>query len=289
MRGATGSFVRPLDAAPTSSGATVFFIAFDSMSGAPAVFRQNMSGMVSVVSQGDPLVAPMSLALSADDMRIYVADPEATAMGMGIAPEDGAILSMSAEGGMVSVVGLGTSVHHPRAIAIHGMPEQLTFVATADDGSAGVFRVGTAGGTPLRLDMGSALQNPGGLAVANDGTVYVLDARGDGPNSAAIYRIASTGGMPTPVVARGLRAGFPSGIALSRDGTRLLAAGQDPGNGPGALLWVRTDGTMAESPASFGMATGLTLPCGLHRARNADIYGIADESASDTGQIFTAR
>ena len=39
--------------------------------------------------------------------------------------------------------------------------------------------------------------------------------------------------------------------------------------------WVRIDGTMAESPASFGPTSGLAFPCGLHRARNADVYSMS--------------
>ncbi|MBI5514900.1 MAG: hypothetical protein HY909_14085 [Deltaproteobacteria bacterium] len=286
----SSGFSRPVDAVPTASGATVFLLAYGNVDGVPVptVLRRGMAGAPSVVVQGDPLAAPTGLAISNDDMRLYIADPAGTrAMDV---PDDGAIYSVSTEGGMVSVVNTGGSIHNPVAVALHGDGTELTILARDDMGVFGVFRVGTAGGTPRRLDTGGGLQSPSGLAVANDGTVYVLDTRGGGEASGTLLRVPSMGGAPMVLVSGGLIMSFPAGLALSRDGTRLLVSGFDPGNGPGVLTWVRTDGTAPDSPMPFAPMMGLlATPSGLHRARLADVYAIADEGSGDTGSVLLAR
>jgi sugar lactone lactonase YvrE len=283
-------FSRPVDVVPTASGATVFILGYVTMDGrpVPTVLRRGMTGAPSVVVQGDPLAAPSGLAISNDDLRLYIADPAGTrAMDT---PDDGAIFSVSTEGGMVSVVNTGGSVHHPVAVALHGDGAELTFLARDDMGNFGVFRVGTAGGTPRRLDTGNTLRAPSGLTVANDGTVYVLDARGAGATSGTLVRVPAAGGAPEALIQRGLEMNFPAGIALSRDGARLLVSASDPGNGPGVLTWVRTDGTAPDAPMPYAPMMGLlATPSGLHRARMADVYAIADEGSGDTGSILLAR
>ena len=106
----------------------------------------------------------------------------------------------------------------------------------------------------------------------------------------AVFRIAA-GAAPARIVGR-LHMGLPAGITLSRDERRLLVAGWDVETGPGRLTWVAVDGTGAMSPMASSAL--LTSPVGLGRARNADIYGIADDTATDTaaaswGAVFTAR
>jgi sugar lactone lactonase YvrE len=137
--------------------------------------------------------------------------------------------------------------------------------------------------------MGGALRDPSALAVAADGTTYVTDGRADS-GLGAVFRIP-TSGAPARIVGR-LRMGLPAGIALSRDERRLLVAGWDVETGPGRLTWVGVDGMGAMSPMALGAP--LTSPVGLSRARNADIYGIADDTATDMaaaswGAVFTAR
>lgn len=286
------AFETPLDAVLTASGSTAFFLARDAQR-QPALFRM-MPGATTpstVTLSGVRLTFPTGLAISADDATLFVADQAADRGVMGFA-DQGAILSVSAEGGAATAINIGTLVR-PRAVAVHGSPAQLTFLAFNDDGAPVLARVPVAGGTPTTLVMGAPLVDPSALTVASDGTVYVTDARGAGPASGTVLRVPSAGGTPT-VIYRRARMGSPAGIALSRDERSLLVAMSDPETGPGLAIWLAVDGTSPRALSTFGGATGLMSPVGLHRARSADVFVIADDTAADAtatgfGAVFTAR
>ena len=283
------SFSTPLTVVLTASGVTSYFTA-RTPGGVATLFRSAGGGTAptTVAVTGVSLVFPTGLAIAGDDSRLYIADQAAnrgmTGMGIG----EGALLSVAAEGGTATALDIGM-LRRPRAVAAHGSPEQLTFIAIQDDGTPVVARIAATGGSVTVIAMGGALRDPSAVAVAADGTAYVTDGRADS-GLGAVFRIP-TGGTPARIVGR-LRMGLPAGIALSRDERRLLVAGWDVETGPGRLTWVGVDGMGAMSPMSLGAP--LTSPVGLSRARNADIYGIADDTATDTaatswGAVFTVR
>lgn len=286
------SFSTPLTVVLTASGATSYFTA-RTPAGVATLFRGAGAGMTptAVPITGVALVFPTGMAISADDNRLYIADQAANRARTGIGTEEGALLSVATEGGAATALDIGT-LRRPRGVAVHGSPEQLTFIAIQDDGTPVVARMAAAGGTVTVLAMGggaSPLRDPSAVAVAADGTAYVTDSRADN-GLGAVFRIPM-GGTPARIVAR-LHMGLPAGIALSRDERRLLVAGWDVETGPGRLTWVGVDGMGAMSPMALGAP--LTSPVGLSRARNADIYGIADDTATDMaavsfGAVFTAR
>jgi sugar lactone lactonase YvrE len=277
------SFSTPLTVVLTASGATSYFTA-RTPAGAAALFRSAGAGMTptAVPVTGVALVFPTGMAISGDDNRIYIADQAANRAMTGSGTEEGALISIPTEGGAATALNIG-ALRRPRAVTAHGTPEQLTPV---------VARMAATGGTVTVLAMGggtSPLRDPSAVAVAADGTTYVTDGRADS-GLGAVFRIPM-GGAPARIVGR-LRMSHPAGIALSRDERRLLVAGWDVETGPGRLTWVGVDGAGAMSPMALGAP--LTSPVGLTRARNADIYGIADDTATDTaaaswGAIFTAR
>lgn len=286
------SFSTPLTVVLTASGATSYFTA-RTPAGAATLFRSAGAGAAptAVAITGVALVFPTGLAISADDNRLYIADQAANRVMMNIGLEEGALLSVPTEGGAATALNIG-NLRRPRAVATHGTPEQLTFIAIQDDGTPVVARMAATGGTVTVLAMvgpTSPLRDPSAVAVAADGTAYVTDGRADS-GLGAVFRIP-VGGMATRILGR-LRMGLPAGIALSRDERRLLVAGWNVETGPGRLTWVGVDGMGAMSPMTLGAP--LTSPVGLSRARNADIYGIADDTATDTaaaswGAVFTAR
>ncbi|MDB4929762.1 MAG: hypothetical protein JWM10_2246 [Myxococcaceae bacterium] len=286
------SFSTPLTVVLTASGATSYFTA-RTPAGAAALFRSAGAGMTptAVPVTGVALVFPTGLAISADDNRLYIADQAANRGMTGSGTEEGALLSIPTEGGAATALNIG-ALRRPRGVAAHGSPEQLTFIAVQDDNTPVVARMAATGGTVTILAMGggaSPLRDPSAVAVAADGTAYVTDGRADS-GLGAVFRIPM-GGAPARIVGR-LHMGLPAGIALSRDERRLLIAGWDVETGPGRLTWVGVDGTGAMSPMALGAP--LTSPVGLGRARNADIYGIADDTATDMaaaswGAVFTAR
>ncbi len=280
------SFETALDAVPSASGNTVYFLARDGM-GAPQVFRASAGSQTpSVVPvSGVTLVAPTAIAISNNDSRLFVADQAANRASTGVGNDQGAVLSISAEGGSATVVEIGPALRRPRALAIHGTPEQLTIVGESETGAPMVVRVPAAGGTPTTLIMGSPMVHPTGIAVANDGTIYIADAQGFSATLGTIWRVPATGGAPVAVYRRAMMA-TPTGIALSRDERRLLLSARDPETGPGYLLWVGVDGSSPQSPAIFGPTMSpLREPVGLRRARNADVYAIADDVATGSSGV----
>ncbi len=287
------SFSTPLTVALTSSGATAYFTA-RTPGGVATLFRSTggTSAPTVVPVTGVPLVFPTGLAIGADDAHLYIADQAASRGGAVFGTEEGALLSIATEGGAATAINIGM-LRRPRAVAVHGSPEQLTFIAFQDDGTPVVARTAASGGgtaTVIASGAGdSPLRDPSALAVAADGTVYLTDARADG-GLGAVFRIAPAG---TPVrILRHLRMGLPAGIALSADERHVLVAGWDVETGPGRLTWAATDGTGAMSPAAFG--TPITSPAGVARAHGSDTYGIADDTATDTaatswGGVFSVR
>jgi sugar lactone lactonase YvrE len=286
------SFSTPLTVVLTASGATSYFTA-RTPAGAAALFRSAGAGATptAVPITGVALVFPTGMAISADDNRLYIADQAANRAMTNTGTEEGALISVPTEGGAATALNIGT-LRRPRGVAAHGSPEQLTFIAVQDDGTPVVARMAATGGTVTVLAMGggtSPLRDPSAVAVAADGTAYVTDGRADS-GLGAVFRIPM-GGAPARIVGR-LHMGLPAGIALSRDERRLLVAGWDVETGPGRLTWVGVDGMGAMSPMALGAP--LTSPVGIARARNADIYGIADDTATDMaaasfGAVFTAR
>ena len=283
------SFSTPLTVVLTASGVTSYFTA-RTPGGVATLFRSAGGGTAptAVAVTGVSLVFPTGLAIAGDDSRLYIADQAANRGMTGVGAEEGALFSVPAEGGTATALDIG-ALRRPRAVAAHGTPEQLTFIAIQDDGTPVVARMAATGGAVTVIAMGGALRDPSAVAVAADGTAYVTDGRADS-GLGAVFRIPA-GGTPARIVGR-LRMGLPAGIALSRDERRLLVAGWDVETGPGRLTWVGVDGTGATSPLALGAP--LTSPVGLSRARGADIYGIADDTATDTaaaswGAVFTAR
>jgi len=282
------AFETALDAVPSASGNTVYFVARDG-NGAPQVFRASAGSTTpSVVPvSGVSLVVPTSIAINNNDSRLFIADQAANRGVMGVGNDQGAVISVSAEGGPATVIDVGNTLRRPRALAVHGSPEQLTVVGELEDGTPAVVRVAVSGGTPTMLAMGAPLVHPTGVTVANDGTTYIADSRGFSATLGTVWRIPAGGGTPVSVYRRAIMA-TPTGIALSRDERRLLLSARDPETGPGYLLWVGVDGSTPSSPAVFGpMMSPLREPVGLRRARNADVFAIADDVATgSTGLSF---
>src|SRR5579862_2389801 len=69
-----GVFSTPWDAVPDSQGITIYFTATSKAGVGVFSVGTNLSD-VKTVAVGEPLVAPLGIAISADDKQVYVADP----------------------------------------------------------------------------------------------------------------------------------------------------------------------------------------------------------------------
>jgi DNA-binding beta-propeller fold protein YncE len=270
-------FALALDAAPSPDGATIYFIAVDGNGG--AVFKTSAAAgsTPTLLSDAPPLGAPLGIAVSSDGSKLYLADPAALT-----ATDKGAILVESVGGGTPTML-TETIDFAPRAVAVTkiGGADEIVFIGTSTTANAdGTFTDGVfedVGGTVTLVVAGG---NPSAVAVATDGTIYILDQAG------SIAKVAPTATTATalPGASQTLNVSFPSGMDLSLDQTELVVSGFDA-TGKEAVNRVNI---------STGAVTQLTLapvlvgtePGGLHRAFNSDTFAFVDSSANTSGTIY---
>jgi hypothetical protein len=274
---------RPLDAIPNATATEVYFTAFSAM-GRAAVFRATVPAAgapavtPSLVAEGNGMEFPVGIALSTDGMTLYVADPSADGPS---APETGAIFAIPVAGGTPTRINVGTDVLRPQGVAASSDGTNLFITAqqaTSTDILHALFRVTRTGGAAVAIT--TDLVDPSGVSQDSMGYITIFDARRNGPNGGTAFILASPRNTD---LARDVVANHPAGASLAVNGRSALISGTVADTGGGLLTWVGTDGR-ATSPTS--LSTGMVTPLGLHRARMADTWAVADEGAGDSGQIF---
>jgi sugar lactone lactonase YvrE len=258
---AGAAFQNPLDAVPGTDGATYFTA--DGPTG-PGVFAASSAEAAATpVAVGRPFRRPVGIAVSADGATLYVADTLADA-----------VFTLPVGGG--SPVALaGTSGLQPRGVEAKAGQLYLTGV-DPQSGTPAVFSL-PAGGGPAKV-LASGLTLPDGIAVADDGTVFVTDRFGG-----RVLRVA--GGMATPLGGvADVVLGQPAGLALSGDGTSLLVSSLDAGRGSAQVLIVDVaSGTSHVFDDVIGKNHGAG---GLHRSADGSAYAWADSTASGRGAVY---
>jgi DNA-binding beta-propeller fold protein YncE len=274
----------PMDATPSPDGARVFYTALrrDETEGddVPGVFAVDADGGdIATLATGGPLAAPVGIGVSLDGDRLFVADAAAT---MDDDASVGAIVSLASGGGEPSIVG-GTAGYAPRGLAIARVQdsEQLYFTGRdPETGRAGVFRVAPAGGKVEAIGPEVELEDPAGIAVAETGDVYVLDALAS-QGLASVVRIRDGEGE---AILERIGAGFPAGIALTTDAKTVLVSALDAQTRRDRVYVVDTESLelayISEPFAEF------SEPAGLHRAHEKNIFAWADSEANESGTVY---
>jgi DNA-binding beta-propeller fold protein YncE len=236
-------------------------------------------GEIETLAVGGMLAAPVGISTGLDGARLFIAD---AAVAIDGASGAGAIVSLDASGGEVAVVS-GTAGYAPRGLAIARVQrrEQLYFTGRdPQSGRAGVFRVASGGGAVELISGDAELGDPAGIAVAENGDVYVVDAL-SAQGLAGVVRIRDGEGE---LILDRIGAGFPAGIALTRDGGTVLVSALDP--------QTRRDRVYVINAESLELAfisepfAGFAEPAGLHRAHDADVFAWADSEANDSGTVY---
>jgi sugar lactone lactonase YvrE len=230
----------------------------------PGVYSVPASGgPVGTVVEGDPLAAPMGIALSTDGKTLYVADSGATTTTGDL----GLIFSLPIAGGSPTPV-KGTDDVEPRGldIASENGSDQIYFTGTVN-GEVGLQKVPASGGTVATLAKGAPFIDPEGVVVASsDGTtVYVVDAIASSLTPGSI--IAYDGTKATEFLP-GVDVGYPSGISVSIDGKTVIVSTRDPDKGQSTLLLVDVE---SKETSPFQLASEYE-PGGLHRAGMAEQF-----------------
>jgi DNA-binding beta-propeller fold protein YncE len=273
----------PMDATPSPDAARVYYTALSVEGGEdqPGVFTTDAAGGsdIATLAVGGELSAPVGITVSLDGETLYVAD---TAAGEASSGKTGALVRLSTTDGTMALVP-GTEGYEPRGNVIADIRgrEQLYF--TGKDpatGQGGVFRIAPEGGAVESLAPEVAMGDPGGVAVADNGDVYVVDVL-SGEGDATLIRVRD--GEAT-VVLRGIGVGFPAGTAINREGSTLLVSGRDPRTRRDVVYVLDTasgDVSVVSEPlAEF------SEPAGLHRAHGSNTFAWADSEANDTGTVY---
>lgn len=274
-------FSQPLDAAPSPDGSKVYFVA-TAPDGNPAVFSAPAAGgAATVIASGEPIGAPVAIAVSSDGSTVYVADPAASS-----ASDLGAILQIPSGGGAATVVA-GTADYAPSAITLARVnnADVIYFVgADKADGATGIFS--TSSGTVQTVLKGGSLQNPTALAVTTAGTVYYIESSNSDVTGTIQQVTSASASAPIPGLTQELRISFPAGLALSQDESALIVPVRDVASGTQRFARVSLANGSA-SLLSLGAAfDALGESGGLHRAQNTSAFAFVDLSAGTGGTVY---
>jgi hypothetical protein len=272
----------PLDATPDPTGKTIYFTGVDPVAG-PGVFSVPADGSNTApvaVQVGAPFAAPFGIAISTDGTKLYVADSGATDTTSN--QDLGVIFSLPVGGGTPTILS-GSALSEARSLEVHQVNgADVVFYTGLDqsNGSPGVFELPAAGGSVTTVAEGAPFGDPSGIAIADDGTVYVTDTIASGSQTANVFKVDTAGAVTT--FATNLRVGYPAGVALSQDGTTLLVSSLDPVAFTDQVLELDV-ATMTPGPTfTMGINT-FTEAAGLHRAKNAAVFSWADSAAGTSG------
>jgi sugar lactone lactonase YvrE len=213
----SSAFTLPLDAAPSPDGSTIYFTATSAQG--PKVLRVAAAGgPVDTLTVGAPLRTPLGLALSSDGQTIYIADTDANSSGL--------LYSLPVAGGAGAPLP-GSAFTAPRGIEVaqeNGV-DLLYFTGIDPSTGAPAVLVLPASGEPLGvIARGAPLVEPVGVAIAQDGTLYIADRAAGGNGLGSVFRIR---GGQVERLATGFRAGNPAGVALTLDEKLLLVSTLD--------------------------------------------------------------
>lgn len=279
----------PVDATPSPDGKEIYFIANSKLadednigfSRAAAIYKVSAAGgAITKLFQGDPLVAPFGITISDDGQTLYIADSAAVTSEE---RSDGRVYAMGVSGGAPSPLA-GTEGLAPGGVEVMG---DALFITGKKDGKPGLYKTGFAGGAVTAVAAGEMFVDPSGVAIARDGTAYVVDSGSavHGSSLASVVKVFGDG--RTEVVMDGLSVGHPAGIALSNDEKTIFVSGFDPATGTDVVFTIdsasRAVGQFTDSIADFSESAG------LHRARNTDVFAWADSHANGTGTVYVLR
>ena len=270
-----GSFSSPFDATPDPDGNVFYFSAVDVASGDAGIFAGCSS--TTAIHVGDPLVAPLGIAVATDGAKLWVTDPGTEDDNGAL----GAVFTLGTSPGAPSVVS-GTEGMVPRGLDVVGSATgDIVYFTGVDpsDGQPGLFMI--KAGVVSTVAKGAPFVDPSGVVAASNGTLYVSDTDGSGNRLGAIVQVSN--GTATSFVTN-VGVGYPAGISITKDDSTVLLSGIDPSTSKDVVYLV--DAT-TKAISTFNDTIGENLEAaGLHRAHNVDVYAWADLSAGSAGTVY---
>ena len=270
-----GLYAGPIDASPSPDGATIYFTALGAQT--PGLFGVAATGgEVRSLAQGVPLVMPLGLAVSTDGRTVFVAD-SAAASDQSMA---GQVFAVDASGGELEPLAAtaGTGARALTVVQENGVDVLYFSGVDPSDGQPAVMRLADDGMLTV-VAKGAPLVEPGGLAVATDGILYVADRLAAGDGLGSIFRIAD-GTIDT--LAERVRLGNPVGLALTTDDALLLASALNPATGRAQVLLI--DLASGQQAIINRVIEANSGSGGVHRAANTNVFAWADFRGGRGGQ-----
>lgn len=271
------------DAVPGPGAAVMYFIAQGA--DGPGLFSVPASGGEATEVTGsfdaepsDPdsdgvlshFVEPRGVAVSPDGERVFVADPEA-------AGGQGAIVSVDAESGEAAIVP-GTLGTRASSLDVKAGSADVEITFTGElNGLPAILKLPLGSGVQV-LSQDASFVRPDGVAVADDGTVFIADPEAGDEGHGRVFRLRD-GSLDVAVPE--VKTGDPAGVALTLDGQTLLVSAIDREAGTDQVVLVNTT-TFAAS--IFDNVIGAnTAGGGVHRSPDRDTFGWADSTCSVRG------
>jgi hypothetical protein len=275
----------PMDAVPSPDGKDVYFIAFTTQPDedniatekVPAIFKAVSGAAPQLLAKGLPLQAPFNITISDDGQTLFIADSGADTSDD---RSDGKVFTLGIGGGTPAALS-GTEGMVPAGVEV---ADGSLYITGRKDGQPGLFKTGLGGGAVTPVATGGPFTDPGGVAVAHDGTAYVVDTGAPmGPQSlASVIKVTADG--KTEVIKDGLSVGHPAGIALTNDDTAILVSALDGASANDRVYRIdvatRVQRELSDTIGDFYESAG------LHRARGADVFAWADSHANKTGTVY---
>lgn len=281
----------PLDATPSPDGDRIYYLATATEDGADAAGVFSVSGEgedeIETLAVGGALTAPGAISVSLDGERLFVADSERS----NDAGDAGAVMSLSSRGGDEPVALTGTEGFAPRGLVVAEVDgaEYVYFTGIDPESRlAGVFRIASEADGVETLASGEPFSDPAGIAVADDGTVYVVDtSASENPRGEAAVMSLRSGADEVETLIDGIGAGESAGIAVTLDASTVLVSGLDPESKRDRVYVLEASTRkLAQIVDPFD---GFSRAAGLHRAHNANVFAWADSEANDSGTVYRVR
>jgi len=252
------SALTPWDSTPSPDAKMIYFTAAGGKSG-PGVFSVAATGgAVKVLAVGAPLIMPLGIAVSSDGKTLYVADP------MAAGPGGNVIYTLPVEGGTPKPIDStrGTMPHGLEVIEEKGADQVYFSGKNPDTGQPAILKIAAAGGKVQVVASGTPLVDPSGVAIAQDGTVYVLDRLASGKGLGAVIRIKN---QKAEIIAKDVRTGGElAGITLTHDDSLVLVSSLDTKKGTAQVLLI--DPKTLQTGIVNKVIGESTAAGGLHRA-----------------------
>jgi sugar lactone lactonase YvrE len=264
------------DSTPDPDGNNIYFTARGQAE--PGVYMVSIAGGASkALLIGKPLINPRGLAVSSDGKSIFVADADAGCIWV-LSNAGGDVVALKGSEGVAAV---GVDVRR-----VANGSEQVYFSGTKD-GKPGVWMVGVKGGQASVIAEGAPLIAPMGIAVTNDGTVYMVDQQAAGHGLGSVFCL-NDGRVEK--IATNFRAGYLAGAALTSDDSALLVSALDVQSATAQVLVINLatqEEFVVTKVISANHGSG-----GIHRAHNVNLFSWADYIPQDIqkpGHIYIVK